>query len=384
MNNYLPHLVTCIATIACLWIEPVRADFFDGLAAYERRDYAAAINEFLPLAEADHPDAQIYMGHIAYLGTGTEQSKQEAADWYRRSADQGSYEGTYWLAVMLDQGDGISQNGAEATFLFDHIQSDAHLGIANAQQWLGSMYTHGLGVEKDLTEAFRWFVRAAEQGDPFHQTIVGNLYNYGRGVEKSGIDAANWYLLAAEQGHADAQASLGSLYLYGGVGLAKDRVEAMRWFLLAAEQGSSRAEDSIAGMYRHGWGVEQSDEEAAKWYLRAAERGHAFAAGDLAEMYEEGSGVLRDYKEAIKWYIQAAEGQEPFAPVALAEIYFEGRTGVFQDLVEAHKWANIAVVGGDDDGIQIRDRAALMMTPAQIQEAQKLAREWAREFLFIE
>jgi uncharacterized protein len=51
--------------------------------------------------------------------------------------------------------------------------------------------------------------------------------------------------------------------------------------------------------------------------------------------------------------------------------------GVPQDVVRAHMWSNLSAAQGDQDAAKNRDDfARLMMTPAQIAEAQKLAREW--------
>ncbi len=50
--------------------------------------------------------------------------------------------------------------------------------------------------------------------------------------------------------------------------------------------------------------------------------------------------------------------------------------GVTQDYVRAHKWFNIAAARGYADAAKSRDMVAKLMTPAQIAEAQRLAREW--------
>ena len=39
-------------------------------------------------------------------------------------------------------------------------------------------------------------------------------------------------------------------------------------------------------------------------------------------------------------------------------------------------WLNLAAAAGAKDMRELRDKIALLMTPAQIAEAQKLAREW--------
>jgi TPR repeat protein len=50
--------------------------------------------------------------------------------------------------------------------------------------------------------------------------------------------------------------------------------------------------------------------------------------------------------------------------------------GVPQDYVQAHMWANLAAAQGNEDARGARDVIAFMMTPSQIEEAQRLAREW--------
>jgi len=49
--------------------------------------------------------------------------------------------------------------------------------------------------------------------------------------------------------------------------------------------------------------------------------------------------------------------------------------GVIQDFVKAHMWANIASSLGAEDAAGLRDKVANKMTPEQIGEAQRLARE---------
>jgi TPR repeat protein len=96
-------------------------------------------------------------------------------------------------------------------------------------------------------------------------------------------------------------------------------------------------------------------------------------------MYRDGGGVPQDYAAAVSWLRKAAE--QGYAPAQnnLGNLYAEGR-GVPQDYVQAHVWANLAASrsNGPEHEIAInnRDVVAEKMTPAQIAEAQKLAREW--------
>ncbi len=88
----------------------------------------------------------------------------------------------------------------------------------------------------------------------------------------------------------------------------------------------------------------------------------------------------QDYAEAVKWYRKAAEQGHATAQYNLGVMYGNGR-GVTQDYVHAHMWFNLAASryppGEDrDQAVENRDIVAKRMSPAQISEAQKLAREW--------
>ena len=89
----------------------------------------------------------------------------------------------------------------------------------------------------------------------------------------------------------------------------------------------------------------------------------------------KGRGVPQDYAEAVKWYRLAAEQGNATAQNNLGFMHYEGR-GVPQDDVQAHMWFNLAAAQGNDNAVANRDIAAKKMTPAQIAEAQQLAREW--------
>ena len=80
-----------------------------------------------------------------------------------------------------------------------------------------------------------------------------------------------------------------------------------------------------------------------------------------------------------EWRPLAKQGMAE-AQYNLGVMYSYGR-GVPQDYVQAHMWYNIAASrftpGADrDNAVENRDIVAERMTPAQISEAQKLAREW--------
>ena len=87
-----------------------------------------------------------------------------------------------------------------------------------------------------------------------------------------------------------------------------------------------------------------------------------------------------DYATAIREWRPLAKQGNAKAQNYLGLIYVSD-LGVPQDYVQAYMWLDLAASkfspGEDRDlAVKYRDIYAKMMTPAQISEAQKLAREW--------
>ena len=142
-----------------------------------------------------------------------------------------------------------------------------------------------------------------------------------------------------------------------------------------AEQGNAGAQYNLGVAYSNGEGVPQDYAEAAKWYRMAAEQGAAGAQFNLGLLYSNGEGVSQDYAEAAKWFRMAAEQGVADAQFNLGVMYANG-DGVPQDYVKAYMWLNLAAARGKSEDKKSRDTVAGWMTPAEIQEAQRLAREW--------
>ncbi|WP_223427918.1 SEL1-like repeat protein [Tateyamaria pelophila] len=100
--------------------------------------------------------------------------------------------------------------------------------------------------------------------------------------------------------------------------------------------------------------------------------GQAVLAQDLAKGWE--AYKQDDYAAALLEVRPLAEQGYAPAQFILGMMYFLGR-GLIQDNVYAHMWFNIAASFGDEEGATYRDIVSERMTPADLSEAQKLARE---------
>ncbi len=116
-------------------------------------------------------------------------------------------------------------------------------------------------------------------------------------------------------------------------------------------------------------------ETALKEWRPLAEQGDADAQFNLGVMYDMGLGVPQDYQEAMKWYWLAAEQGNTGAQNNLGFMYGNAQ-GVPKDYVLAHMWLNLVAAKGLKDAGELRDFLEELMTPAQLAEAQQLAREW--------
>ena len=182
-------------------------DFWAGSTHYLRGDYAAALREWRPLAEAGDARAQYYLGIMYTNGEGVPEDDRQAAFWFQKSARQGN---------------------------------------AQAQYHLGILYANGTGVPEDAPQAVSWFRKSAEQGNTRAQFNLGVMYEFGEGVSEDDRQAVSWYRQAAEQGHARAQFGLGLMYA-NGAGISQDNIQAYAWFNLAAAGGDARVQQLATG-----------------------------------------------------------------------------------------------------------------------------------------
>ncbi len=110
-----------------------------------------------------------------------------------------------------------------------------------------------------------------------------------------------------------------------------------------------------------------------------AEQGDVKAQYFLSVMYKIGDVVTQDYEQRIYWTTKAAEQGHAKAQYNLGHIYVKG-DGTPQDYVMAHMLFNIASISGTENAKTNRDKVADMMTPNQIEQAQRLAKEWMEKY----
>ena len=92
-------------------------------------------------------------------------------------------------------------------------------------------------------------------------------------------------------------------------------------------------------------------------------------------MYYASASAVQNFDEAARWFRKAANQGDAKAQFYLGVMYAAGQS-VPQNFVQAHVWSNLAATKGNRQAPKTLTLIAKRMTPAQIAEAQRLAREW--------
>ena len=110
---------------------------------------------------------------------------------------------------------------------------------------------------------------------------------------------------------------------------------------------------------------------AFKEWKPLAEQGDVDAQYNLAQMYRNGQGVPQNYTQAVTWYKKAAEQGHVSAQLNLGIMYGTGR-GIPQNYKIAYILFNLAASNGDADATKNRNIAAAKLSPATIEDAQRI------------
>jgi TPR repeat protein len=168
-NRWLAAIGLLLGLAAASAQADPEADYRLGFKAYQEDDLVVAMSSLERAAEAGHPQAQALLGYIFDKA----EDNAAAVRYYRMAADQGNAEGAYWLAAL---------------------------------------YANGEGVPKDYSEAFRWFLVAAEAGYGPAIDVVSNAYLNGElGQTRDRAKAKQWLQRGADSGYEPAKTKLEQL-----------------------------------------------------------------------------------------------------------------------------------------------------------------------------
>ncbi|MDR1597901.1 MAG: sel1 repeat family protein [Holosporales bacterium] len=157
---------------------------------------------------------------------------QDAAVYFRRSADNGDVYGQFNYGSCLASGRGVTIDPERAAYYF---KRSADQGYSTAQCNYGVCLRYGIGVPINLRDAAHYLRLAANQDEPRAQCHYGHALSTGAGVEWDPERAAHYFQRSADQGLAIAQYTYG-VALMLGYGVEQDIETAVNYLISSAAQ----------------------------------------------------------------------------------------------------------------------------------------------------
>src|SRR5215831_17878210 len=105
-------------------------------------------------------------------------------------------------ALLASAGAAAADPASDRDMAIRYLRA-AQSGDANAQFYLGALYSAGAGVQRSDEEAFRWFSRATDQGHTHAMLILAGLSAIGRGAPQDSIKAYQWAYIVAYASKVD-------------------------------------------------------------------------------------------------------------------------------------------------------------------------------------
>ena len=162
--------------------------YYDGVGV--EKDYNKAFYWFNKAAEQGNANAQFCVGISYENGYGVKKDSNLAFEWYSLSAQQNNPAALNNLAVCYEHGEGTA---IDLTKAIQFYEQSAKLGDITAQKNLANCFRNGKGVISDSKIAFYWTLEAAKGHDLESQWKTALYYLRGYGTHRSHEDALLWY-----------------------------------------------------------------------------------------------------------------------------------------------------------------------------------------------
>lgn len=197
--------------------------FHLGKEAEEKEEYDEALKWYKAAAEANHTEAQYALAKFYLYGNvpAEEYDNEEIAklieylqhpmaDLYRFNSEldlkalqeeENAKKALVWCRKAAEAG----HDGAQ--YLLGAVYSSFY--VNGLPRWFTALGVKQKAIPDDDKEAWKWFEKAAQAGNPDAQFVLGQCYEKGRlGVSKSKAKAKEWYQKASRQGHKEAEKML--------------------------------------------------------------------------------------------------------------------------------------------------------------------------------
>lgn len=162
-----------------------------------------AVELYKKSAKQGFTDAKFALGRCYEEGIGVRKNYRGAIEWYK-AAEISITNDLFKYPDPVGEADRARLDSLVESGIFDMLmdsidydneptletdECNAELGDADAQNSLGCRYKVGKDVEKDISKAFYWFHKSAEQGYEAGMLHLAELYEKTKNYK----EAAKWY-----------------------------------------------------------------------------------------------------------------------------------------------------------------------------------------------
>ncbi|MEZ5446342.1 MAG: tetratricopeptide repeat protein [Gammaproteobacteria bacterium] len=365
----IPIMAMVLAVAA---VQPLRADYWSAVEAYERGDYGTARKELEPLAAAGDAKSQVRLGLMYREGRGAPRDARTAFSWLLKAAKQGRPDAQFLVGTMYRRGEGTpqdeqagvawlrraaAQGNAKAAEAIARVDGGAPAPVAAPPAGPSAEATAQAGSSdpdnarrRSETEA----VLAAMDppATPAEVAAINKAAAHGVRVRYGSLSAE------PEKAPAEKEKAPGGMHfqpsrapsslqdVIAGQGAPRgplvdlDGTQVSRGGDAAADagtkvpvpppdsvatlqqratQGDRVAQRRLAAAYLDGKELPRDPVRAAQWYRKAALQGDAESQFVLSGMYYRGEGVPRDAEVAVQWLRRAAAQGHAGARARLAQ-----------------------------------------------------------------
>jgi hypothetical protein len=211
--------------------------------------------------------------------------------------------------------------------VLNHLKEE---GNVRAFMHIGALYEEGIGVQKDLEKARKWYLKAWAVATPSDKgsyagwskyavwydimvlhpvSRIAYFYAEGLGGPQQPEDAVEIWKIACDNGNVRACNILGMKYFDGEI-VDQDFEVAASFFQKGCDAGPPSHETAcgnLGTLYARGKGVPQNDKKAVNLFEKGCESNNGWSCYNLAKAYENGNGVTSDEEKASKLYEKACE-----------------------------------------------------------------------------
>ncbi|CAO0799487.1 unnamed protein product [Mucor circinelloides] len=190
--------------------------------------------------------------------------------------------------------------------------ADASMQTRRMKYFLGYLYMHGYGVERDTQESLKWLAGAAEEGDGDAAYEIG-LHLSSKQDDVFSQEIRRRFQQGTLAGHSGCMRELAFMLLADEMDQSfldeeyDGGAEILDLLQTASQLGDVKAMYQLGQAYENGLGdviPEKDLDRALKCYIDAAESNHEEAILKVGEIL---GGAIGRHEEAIKWFQKAAE-----------------------------------------------------------------------------